>query len=427
MSVKITSFEISDVKRIRAVSVDVSGKALTVIGGKNGQGKTSVLDALVYALGGERYRPTNLERDGADNSPAIRIELSNGLVVERSGKNSALKVVDPSGAKGGQQLLNEFVSAFSIDLPKFLNASDAEKARMLLQIIGIEGELKELEEREKSLYSKRHTHGQIADQKKKTARELPHYPQAPEDIVSVSELISRQQEILKRNAENASKRNNIERLKMNADSAKQDVERKKQTLEDLKKQVMQLEAAIEEAEERCGTIAFEVYNAEQEAKALVDESTSEIEMQIRNAESINEMVRANKAQQKAQTESNQMEVEREKMTADIEAVRAKRLALLEGAKMPLDGLSVEDSKLTYNGKFWDCMSGAEQLRIGTAIARSLNKQCGFVLVDKAEQFDIDTLKDFGNWLESEGLQAIATRVSTGDECSIIIEDGEVVL
>lgn len=30
------------------------------------------------------------------------------------------------------------------------------------------------------------------------------------------------------------------------------------------------------------------------------------------------------------------------------------------------------------------------------------------------------------WLEAEGLQAIATRVSTGDECSIIIEDGYVV-
>ena len=37
--------------------------------------------------------------------------------------------------------------------------------------------------------------------------------------------------------------------------------------------------------------------------------------------------------------------------------------------------------------------------------------------------DTDTLDDFGKWLEAQGLQAIATRVSTGDECSIIIEDG----
>ena len=45
------------------------------------------------------------------------------------------------------------------------------------------------------------------------------------------------------------------------------------------------------------------------------------------------------------------------------------------------------------------------------------------MLDKLEQMDIDTLNEFGDWLKSEGLQAIATRVSTGSECSIIIEDG----
>ena len=39
---------------------------------------------------------------------------------------------------------------------------------------------------------------------------------------------------------------------------------------------------------------------------------------------------------------------------------------------------------------------------------------------------IDTLAEFGEWAESENLQILATRVSTGDECSIIIEDGRVV-
>lgn len=69
------------------------------------------------------------------------------------------------------------------------------------------------------------------------------------------------------------------------------------------------------------------------------------------------------------------------------------------------------------------MSGSEQLRVATAIVRRLNPECGFVLLDKLEQMDLQTLAEFGAWLEAEGLQAIATRVSTGDECSIIIEDG----
>ena len=72
------------------------------------------------------------------------------------------------------------------------------------------------------------------------------------------------------------------------------------------------------------------------------------------------------------------------------------------------------------------MSGSQQLQVATAIVRKLNPKCGFVLLDKLEQMDLDTLQEFGAWLEQEGLQAIATRVSTGDECSIVIEDGYVV-
>ncbi|MCY9764222.1 chromosome segregation protein SMC, partial [Paenibacillus alvei] len=99
---------------------------------------------------------------------------------------------------------------------------------------------------------------------------------------------------------------------------------------------------------------------------------------------------------------------------------------LTNANLPLPGLSVDDGELIYNGQRWDNMSGADQLKVSTAIVRKLKPDCGFILLDKLEQMDLDTLQEFGQWLEQEGLQAIATRVSTGDECSIIIEDGYVV-
>ena len=91
--------------------------------------------------------------------------------------------------------------------------------------------------------------------------------------------------------------------------------------------------------------------------------------------------------------------------------------------MPLEGLTVENGALIYKGQAWDNMSGADQMIVAASIVRRLNPECGFVLLDKLEQLDMQTLTDFGKWLEAEGLQAIATRVSTGDECSIIIEDG----
>ena len=137
MSVKIDSFEIENTKRIKTVSLEPSPQGLTVIGGRNGQGKTSVLDAITWALAGERYRPSNPQREGSVLPPNIRIVLDNGLVVERKGKNSALKVTKPEGGAGGQQLLNEFISTFALDLPKFMAATGKEKADMLLDIVGV--------------------------------------------------------------------------------------------------------------------------------------------------------------------------------------------------------------------------------------------------------------------------------------------------
>ena len=117
--------------------------------------------------------------------------------------------------------------------------------------------------------------------------------------------------------------------------------------------------------------------------------------------------------------------ENRRLSKDIEEIRKARKSLLDGADLPLPGLSVKDGELLYNGQKWDCMSGAEQLKVATAIVRKLSPECGFVFVDKLEQMDLDTLKEYGTWLEGEGLQVIGTRVSTGDECSIIIEDGYV--
>jgi hypothetical protein len=111
------------------------------------------------------------------------------------------------------------------------------------------------------------------------------------------------------------------------------------------------------------------------------------------------------------------------LTNDIEGVRKQRMALLDSADLPLPGLSIKDGELIYKGQQWDNMSSAEQMIVSTSIVRKLNPKCGFVLLDKLEQLDSKTLDAFGNWLEKEGLQAIATRVSSGDECAIIIEDG----
>ena len=409
--IKINKLELENVKKIKAVALTPSANGLTIIGGNNAQGKTSVLDAICWALGGNKYKPSNPQNDASVIPPNLNITLSNGLVVERTGKNSTLKVTDPNGNKGGQQLLDEFIEQLAIDLPKFMESSSKDKANTLLQIIGVGDQLALLEKEEKELYNERLAIGRIADQKKKFAKEQEYYQDAPKDLVSPSELIQKQQEILAKNGENQRKRENVARIEQDVAFFTQEVNSLKTQLDNKQKQLNESLADLE--------------IAKKDAVDLIDESTEELEQSIANIDEINRKVRANLDKEKAEDEAREYERQYESLTCKITEVRDRKTELLKGAQLPLEGLSVEDGELTYNNQKWDNMSGAERLKVSTAIVRKLNPKCGFVLLDKLECMDMDTLNEFGKWLEHEGLQAIATRVSTGDECSIIIEDGYV--
>ena len=409
--IKINSLELDDVKRIRAVKLEPSESGLTIIGGKNNQGKTSVLDSIAWALGGDKFRPSGAAREGSAVPPHLKVKLSNGIIVERCGKNSDLKVTDESGKRGGQQLLNAFISTFALDLPKFMESSSKDKAAVLLQIIGVGDKLTEYDTQENKLYNRRLEIGRIAEQKAKYAAELPEYEGVPKEPVSASELIHQQQEILARNGENQRKRDRAEQLKA--------------AHANITSRIEILRSQLSELETQQNSISEDLKIAEQSAAFLYDESTAELENNIRDIESINIKIRSNLDKEKAEMEAKQYKDEYDSLTGMIETVRADRRKLLDDAALPLPGLSVDNGELTYNGAKWDCMSGSEQLRVAAAIVRKLNPECGFVLMDKLEQMDIETLNEFGTWLEAEGLQAIATRVSTGDECSIIIEDGYV--
>lgn len=410
-TMKINKLEIENVKRVKAVKLEPTANGLTIIGGNNNQGKTSVLDSIAWALGGDRYRPSGAQRNDSVIPPTLHIVMNNGLVVERKGKNSDLKVTDPSGKKGGQQLLNEFVEQLAIDLPKFMEASSQDKAKILLKIIGVGDRLAELEQQEKELYNRRLTIGQIADQKRKFAKEQPYFPDAPKDIVSPTDLIRQQQDILARNGENQRKRDK-------ADRYRQSVALLTREMESLQEQLRKKSQELEEAQASLNV-------AMMEAQDLQDASTAELESSISNIEEINRKVRANLDKDKAEEDAQVYKNQYDSLTADITRVREDKINLLQSAELPLPGLSVEEGELVYNGQKWDCMSGSDRLKVATAIVRKLNPKCGFVLLDKLEQMDLQTLNEFGRWLEQEGLQAIATRVSTGKECSIIISDGYV--
>ncbi len=408
-SIKINSLELENIKRVKAVKLEPTKNGLTVVGGKNNQGKTSVLDAIAWALGGAKYKPSQAQREGSLVEPQLHIELSNGMVVERLGKNGTLKVTDPSGQKGNQSLLDGFISQFALDLPKFMEADKSAKAKILLQIIGVGDKLSTFDKQESELYNRRTEIGRIADQKKKYADEMVQWDGVPEEIVSAAELIQQQQEILARNGRNQELRNQVNNLEAQKTLLEQRIEEAQKTLNTMHEQMAELQDKL--------------VIANTNAKDLQDESTAELEESIANIDSTNAKVRDNLNKQRAQEEADEYKRQYGDLTTQIEDIRNARMELLNGVEMPLQDLSVQDGELIYKGQKWDNMSGSDQLKVATAIVRKTNPKCGFVLLDKLEQMDVDTMKEFGKWLQDNNLQAIATRVSTGDECSIFIEDG----
>ena len=484
MITKITAVSIENFKRIAQVNFSPDEMGITIIGGNNRQGKTSVLDAIMWGLGGAKFAPSQPNNLNGHGDAEIRIALNNGVTVERKGKNGSIKVTDQTGKKAGQELLNELIGALALNLPKFMDAGDREKATILLDTLGIRDKLAELDDREKILYDERTEIGRIALSLKKHADEMPYHHDAPEQEISAATIIEKQRLAVERNNANAAVRKEYESMsgklsEFSRQLAEFDAETSRLEeafAEKIKEENRNLQSALNENSARIAQLEEEIVRLREQRNAItgrhtskieelnrveqnrrsartqkrdagtkmMDELKGKIEEKRKQAESLPEDIdlsaftgdieeleaknakfRANKAHDLAAAEAKAKENEYAEYTAKVEAVRRERMELLASVKMPLSGLTVKDGLIYYNGQRWDCMSGSERLIVGTSIVRAVNPNCGFVLMDKLEQMDLNSLDEFDEWLKRENLQVIATRVSTGDECAIVIEDGKV--
>lgn len=417
--VSIASLELENVKRVRAVELQPNEKGLTVLGGRNGQGKTSVLDAIAYALGGERMRPDRVTRDGSATPAKMRVELSNGIVCERKGKNSSLTVTDTTGMKGGQRLLDEFIGEFALNLPKFLNMSDREKADYLLKTLGIADQLADADRKVAEANAERTEIGRRAKAARKMAEDSPFHGGVPSETLDVSALLDEQMSAHEVNQAIEFKRREVEAKRAESERMAAEVERLARELADATERM-----AI--ASSRSETVTGELEGLEADLANMEPADEQAAAEAVREAEAVNEMVRQNTARVEMLADADRLDGEYRAAGERVAKAKEERLSLLDGADLPLDGLAVEEGVLRFNGSAWGDMSGSEQLRVATAIVRKLKPECGFVLVDKLEQFDPQQLAEFGEWASGQGLQVIGTRVAVDDTCTVVIEDGRVV-
>ena len=420
--ITITAFEIENIKRVSAVALQPAATGLTIIGGDNRQGKSSVIDAIAFALGGESFTPSAALHDGADKGRAS-VTLSNGIVATRSvtAKGSYLKVTDPTGKAAGQTLLNEFVHGFALDLSQFIEADDRKKATILLQIIGVD--LAPLNERRKTLYDQRLAVGRLKDRQQHHAEAMPYIQDLPAAPVTATEIMAQLQDVVTHNAQVRELIAKAQYTARDAANAAERVRAAEERVEAARATVAEAQLALEDARATAETFEANKKAAAEAARAAAPRDDSDLKAKLAEVEELNKKINQNLDRTKAFDEAEAHSEEYRELSAQIEAIELQKADLLAAAKMPLDGLTIQEDALCYKGKAWDCMSHAEQLIAATAVVRNLNPAQGFVLIDKVEAMDLKTLAEFGKYLTDTGLQAITTRVSRGEECTIIVEEG----
>lgn len=421
---KITGLKLENVKRIKLVEIQPVENGLTIIGGNNGEGKTSVLDGIAYALGGESFRPSALTN--GDGNAYIRVDIGD-YTVERKGKNAELRITDRNGMKGGQKMLNEIVGKFALDLSKFMNANDQEKTKLLLKMFPeLETMLDEYKRESEQLRGKRTEINRDIVRMQAQYDMMPCHSDVPEAEIQVSDLIEQLNAESQKEKDLEEKRRNAEAISGNLKAMEEQYNSMTDTLESLRSQIKTLEANIQanvtsakQMLEQKRILAEEIENAPASRRAEITE-------QINHASAINDKILQNRNRKSALANLEALRKESETLTSNIDEIESRRKATLQKADLPLPELSITDEgELLYHNQKWDCMSGAERLKVATAICMEAKPECGFVLIDGLEAMDGKTLDEFSRFLAEKNMQGIGTIVGENERATIILEDGRV--
>jgi len=365
---------------------------------------------------GGKYRPSEIHNDsgGPGDYAEANFTTTNGFQVRIFGKNGTIEVTDPNGRKGGITLFGDAVSSFAIDLRPFINAGAAEKYKIVVQAMGIEAVLEEIEKDRKEKYEAR-TVANGAMKRAKTVLDQTPVPGAdieiPDevDVVAVSKQIQQCQ-------------------KLNA--GRQDMISEKSALED---QIQDIEGDIKSLIEELETAKSDLANEKNKYAnfpAIPDEiDTTPLQTKLEESQATNkkraDLLRAKETYETAASAKQAAEKEAADAQAALDEVLAKKHNVItELGELPDPNLSLEDGKLLYHGKEWDCVSGAEEYIIATLIGMAQNKGCNFVLADGLECMDPEEQARYDAWGVENGVQQIGTVVTTDpNSCSIFIEDG----
>lgn len=405
---KIIELRAQNIKRLTAVEIRPDGE-LVVISGRNGQGKTSVLDSIMYALGGKSCIPERPVREGA-NVGVITLDLGD-LKITRTitpGGAATLHVEDAKGRKlsAPQGVLDKLVGRLSFDPLLFLRQRPRDQVETVRAVTGLD--LSEIEAERLENYEQRTESRRIAKRMRALVDEIVHYDDAPDREISVA-AVSDELEVARKvngKIDDANKAAEAEGRWLSSATMESD---------NLQREVDQLNEKIEDHKSR-------KLKAENDAKReRID--AEDIRDRLGKAEGINAKVRSNAKRADALTTADNLDIDVAKLSETIQDLDKKRSDAIAAADMPIDGLAFDDDGVTLNGIPFDQASSAEQLRTSVAMGIALNPELRVLLIRDGSLLDEDGLRMMANMAAEADAQVWIERVGTADANGIVIEDG----
>lgn len=395
---KIIELRSENVKKVKAIEIKPKGN-MVVISGKNGAGKTSVLDSIWFALEGKAsLKGTPMPIRKGEKQAEVTLTLDDFIVTRKWTDNnkSYLKVTNKEGLSynSPQELLDNFIGKLTFDPLEFAGMRHLDQRNLLLQVADIDIDywdsgIVELKER-------RRLKGQEV-KLLEGQREVINPEIVPKELVSTGEL---NEELKKALYENQQLRATTEGL-----------EECIQELHEHESEVKRLKVVIE---------ARQDYISKHKRINI-----TEIEEEVLGAEESNEIFRANERNKEADKKLKITKETYGDFTKKIEEIVKEKENALSKAKMPIIGLGINDTGVTYNDIPFGQLSSSEQLRVSLAIAMALNPKLKVIRITDGSLLDDDSMEIIKKLAEKKDYQVWLEKVSGSGELGFYIEDGEI--
>ena len=408
---KVVRLHAVNIKKIKEADIAPSGN-LILISGKNGQGKTSILDCLLYALAGKREIPNMPIRQGED-SGKIELDLGEIKVVRTfTEKETYLKVLTKEGAEypDAQRRLDSMLKSIYFDPMQFADMKPAEQKETLLNLIGVNilnedvAEVKARSERTITGRMLKQAEGELA------GIETPSDADKKLKEVSIIELTTKQ----------ASLRSVLD-----------DQAQKAMVVQEAGSLIEAGEAQIKELQAQLKTLKESKKNAEGVLKVATVKATAatkelgQIELALSKADATNAKVRQVSHYVEAKSRVDAQQKTYDEWSAKIdEAVKAKSDKLAK-AEMPVKGITIGVEGVEFNGLPFEQLSKSEQIKISLGIAMAQDTGLKLIRIMDGSLLDSDNMTVIKDMAVARDYQVWVEIVDETGGIGYYVEDGEI--